>query len=292
MFIKKWKLIWFFPILVLLASCAALNLTPSRKIGPITFSDQNSDTSLEFIYQDYENSPELTELLLRYRLDSVAGQGNAEMEKILHLMQWTHNRWKHSGTNQPSKYLTLTILEEAESGKRFRCVEYGIVLKSVLAANGFIARTLGLKTRDVETTRIGAGHVLTEVWSDLHQKWFMLDAQFNVVPMLDNIPLNAVEFQQAIISRKDFSLMDVSGSVSSKKMEQYMSFIPYYLYYFDFKFDQREIAVDSSFKLNGNTSLMLVPDGAKIPTVFQKSIALDNLMFTNSLHDFYRNPKE
>ncbi len=289
---QKWKQIWFYPILLLLASCAALNLTPSRKIGPLTFSDPNSDPSLVFIYQDHENSPELKQLLAKYHLDSVAANGTSELEKILHLMQWTHNRWKHSGTNQPSQYQTLTILEEAKSGKRFRCVEYGIVLKSVLAANGFIARTLGLKTRDVETTRIGAGHVLTEVWSDFHQKWLMLDAQFNVMPMLDNIPLNAVEFQQAIISQKDFILIDASGSVSAKKLEQYMSFIPYYLYYFDFKFDQREVAFGNSFKLNGNTSLMLVPDAAKIPTVFQRTIALDNLMFTNSLHDFYRNPKE
>jgi hypothetical protein len=281
---------YFLILLLLLGSCAALNLTPSRKIGPITFSGNEPDPNLLIIYQDLDNAPELLELSAKYRLDSVAARGASEMDQILHLLNWTHNRWKHNGSTEPSELKVLTILEEAASGKRFRCVEFGIVLKSVLAANGFKARTLGLKTRDCETTRIGAGHVLTEVWSEVHQKWFVLDAQFNVVPMLHDLPLNAVEFQRAIINYADFKLVDLNGEVPPKTLERYMTFIPYYLYYFDFKFDQREVVYEDSYKIDGNTSLMLVPDGAKKPTVFQRKFDMNSMLYTNSLLDFYRKP--
>jgi hypothetical protein len=276
--------------LLLLGSCSVINLTPSKKIGHIEFSNETENQNYDFIYQNIENSPELGTLISVYGLDSVSNLGNSEFTRMLHLLNWTNSRWEHSGSNQPSKSTTLTILEEAKAGKKFRCVEYGIVLRSVLASSDFKARTVGLKTKDVEVTRVGAGHVLTEVWSDQHGKWFMADAQFNIVPVLGDIPLNAVEFQNAIIQGKDFRLIDVDGEVSAERKKQYMDFIPHYLYFFDYRFDQREIVYDSLYKVNDKTTLMLVPLGAKKPTVFQRKSDMDYLEYTHSLNDFYRKP--
>lgn len=278
--------------LILLSSCTLIHLTPSKKIQQLEFSNEAENENYNFVYQNMENSPELATINKLYRLDSVANLGNSEFEKILQLLKWTNSRWAHSGSNQPSKSNTITILEEANEGKKFRCVEYGIVLRSVLASNDFKARTLGLKTRDVEVTRLGAGHVLTEVWSAQYNKWFMLDAQFNVVPVLNNIPLSAVEFQNAIVQHKDFKLVDVNGEVGSKRKKKYMAFVPHYLYYFDYKFDQREVAYDSLYKVNNMGFLMLVPVGAKKPTVFQRKHEMDYYEYTSVLNDFYRKPKE
>ena len=277
--------------LLLLSSCSVLQITPSKKIQHIEFSDEPANEMYQFVYQNIENSPDLKTIKTLYGLDSVADLGNSEFEKILHLLKWTNNRWAHSGSNEPSKSNTITILKEASEGKKFRCVEYGIVLRTVLASNDIKARTLELKTRDVETTKYGAGHVLTEVWSTQFNKWFMLDAQFNIVPVLNDIPLNAVEFQHAIIQRKNFKLVNIEGEVTPELKKAYMNFIPHYLYYFDYAFDQREVAYDDLFKVNDKGYLMLVPLGAKKPTVFQRNWPMNYYEYTNSLNDFYRKPE-
>lgn len=265
-------------------------MTTSQKHDSIQFTDTSENEEYDFIYQNADNSPELQTIKSLYRLDSVAQLGDSEFEQILYLMNWTHSRWAHNGSNKPSKSNTLTILKEAETGKKFRCVEYGIVLKSVLACNGFKARTLGLKTKDVEVTASGAGHVLAEVWSDQYHKWLMLDAQFNLIPISDDIPLNAVEFQNAIAHNKNLELVDINGVVSNKRKKKFLNFITDYLYYFDFKFDQREVPYDSLFKVNDKTVLMLVPVGAKKPTKFQRKFDMNYLAYTTSLNDFYRKP--
>ncbi|MFN4000395.1 transglutaminase domain-containing protein [Algoriphagus sp.] len=275
---------------ILLGACSALNLMPSKNIETLKFDTNSHNEQYQFIYQTKENSPELLTLKTNYGLDSIAKTGNTEFEQILALLSWTNSRWKHSGSNEPSESNTLTILEEAEKGKKFRCVEYGIVLRSVLAVNGFKARTLGLKTKDVEVTLLGAGHVLTEVWSEQFSKWLMLDAQFNVVPTMNGTPLNAVEFQRAIIQKENFQLVDSKGEVDDKTRKKYMNFIPHYLYYFDYKFDQRELPYDSLLKINENGYLMLVPLGTKPPNKFQKRHELDYFEYTNSLKDFYKKP--
>lgn len=290
MFAKNNNQWLYMAIIAVFSSCSAINLTPSKKIQAIDFDTNSQNERYQFAYQSKENSPELLTIQSNYGLDGVVKTGKTEFEQMLALLNWTNSRWEHSGSNRPSTSNTLTILEEAKTGKKFRCVEYGIVLKSVLAANDFRARTLSLKTRDVEITRLGAGHVLTEAWSGQYQKWLMLDAQFNIVPTLNGTPLNAVEFQHAIIQKKDFKLVDFNGEVDEKKHKKYLGFVSKYLFYFDYKFDQREVVYDSLLKVNNKAVLMLVPNGAKKPVKFQRKFEMDYLEYTSSLKDFYRKP--
>ncbi len=276
--------------ILLLSSCTLLNITPSTKVETIAFDSTAKNDNYKFIYQTLENSPELSILKTDYKIDSVAQKGTTELEKQLALLAWTNSRWQHNGSNEPSKSDALTILKEAEAGNKFRCVEYGIVLRSMLAAAGFNARTLALKTKDVEITESGAGHVLTEAWSNTYQKWFLLDGQFNAVPTLHGIPLNAVEFQQAIINKEQYTIINFNGELSNKLKKEYLKFVTPYLYYFDFKFDQRDVPTNQRFSVNNKTSLMLVPLGAKQPTIFQKKRKIDYCEYTHSLADFYRKP--
>ena len=74
-----------------------------------------------------------------------------DIDKALILMSWTHNKWKHNGNNQPKEANALYILEQADNGEQFRCVEYRIVLSATLNSINIPTRTLGLKTKDVET---------------------------------------------------------------------------------------------------------------------------------------------
>lgn len=275
---------------LILGGCAALHVIPSKSIMPLEFDRVAEHPSLEFIYQTPENSPELIDLNHRYRLDSVWNQGSGEIDRVLQILNWTHTRWEHDGSNPASESKTLVILAEAEAGERFRCVEYGLVLRSALASQGMMARTLGLKTRDVEVTRLGAGHVLTEVWSSEFQKWFLADGQFNVVPIAEGVPLNAVELQEAIVGKREFQLVDAMGPIAQERRERYLDFIPHYLYHFDFKFDQRELPLGELTTNSDKTFLMLVPKGSKNPSVFQRKSSMDYLLYTHSLGDFYRAP--
>lgn len=286
------KLVLTVAALCISVGCSSVfHLLPSRKIEAIRFDTNPSNSTLKFIYPDSANSPDLARLRNTYQLDTVVSGKSTEFDKQLALLAWTNSRWEHNGTNTPSSSNTFTILEEAQQGKKFRCVEYGIVLKSVLAAYGYPARTLGLKTRDVERTRIGAGHVLTEVWSETFQKWYLLDGQFNVVVVKNGIPLNAVEIQKALIEKESISFVDSKGEIDAQRRKKYLKFIPHYLYYFDFKFDQRDLPYAELMKVNEKGVLMLVPLGAKNPTIFQRKYPMNYLIYTNSLADFYRAPK-
>lgn len=276
--------------LLFLSSCGTLDSVSTKKVQTLEYLHVAENVNYSFVYKNIDNSPDLVTLKTLYRLDSVVDSGNSEFENILHLLNWTNGRFRHDGSNKPSQPNTLTILKEASEGRRFTCVEYATVLRTVLASQDFNARVVGLMTKDVETTRYGAGHVLTEVWSTQYNKWFLLDPQLNFVPVLDNVPLNAVEFQNAIAQKSDFQLIDVNGRLSRKTERSYLSFITPYLYYMDTRFDQREVGFDSLLYVNGKIGLMLVPVGAKNPTVFQRNTRIGWAEYTNNINDFYRKP--
>jgi transglutaminase-like putative cysteine protease len=245
----------------------------------------------EFKFSDTLNNAFLAQLRTEYALFKLIDNKKQDIDNVLAILNWTHSQWTHDGSNEPSNNDALTILREARDGKNFRCVEYGIVSKTALEALNYKARVIALKTKDVEITKFGAGHVLAEVWMPQFRKWVLIDGQFNVMPILDNIPLNAVEFQQAIAENKNFQLIDMNGEVSKKRRKKYLSFIFDYLYYIDAKFDNRYLPVNEKLTYEGKSSLMLVPLGGNNPKIFQIKYPLDYVIYTNSLKDFYQTPK-
>jgi hypothetical protein len=115
-----------------------------------------------------------------------------------------------------------------------------------------------------------------------------VDAQFNAMPFLNNIPLNAVELQNAI--RTNFKKLEFRSLDKIDKMN-YTNFIQEHLFYFDCYFDQRESVVTERNKVNEKRSLMLVPLGAENPTKMLKwNLKIDYCEYTNSISDFYAKP--
>jgi hypothetical protein len=246
---------------------------------------------LVFKHPDTLNNSYLRQIRTEYALSKLIENKSDDLQKVLAVLNWTHNQWKHNGSNEPSKYDALTILKEVKEGKKFRCVEYGIVSTAALQSINYKARVVSLMTKEVETTKSSAGHVLTEVWMPQFNKWVLLDGQFNLIPVLDSIPLSAVEFQQALAENKSYTLIDINGEVSKKRRKNYLSFIFDYLYYLNISFDNRNVPSKEIITYQGKSRLMLVPLGAKNPTVFQIKYPLDYLIYTNSLKDFYQIPK-
>lgn len=257
-------------------------------VEPLRHERARPATPYAFRYEAGTNNAYLAQLRQQYNLDAVVQGAQNDTERALRLLHWVHQQWDHNGSNQPTKSDALSILEEVKLGKQFRCVEYGIVATSCLNAFGLKSRVLALKTKDVETTESGAGHVLLETWLPDLQKWVLLDGQWDVMPVLRGKPLNAVEFQQAIASNyKDLEIRSLSGA---SKMS-YVNWIAPYLYYLDVKFDNREGLGLEREKVNGKGSLMLVPAGAKEPTVFQKLNPINYCVYTRSLAAFYAKPE-
>ena len=248
---------------------------------PLAFAT-TPDPALYPFQRSLPTDPYLLTLRDTHQLDKLVAGQPTDLARVQAVCAWVHRQWKHDGYRQPQKWDPASILQEAAQGKSFRCVEYSIVLEGALTAVGIPARTLGLQTVDVETRKSGAGHVLTEAWLADQQKWALVDGQWDVIPLLQGTPLNAVELQKALAERSPgLSVISVAGT-SAKK---YARWIRPYLFYFAVSFDSRV----GGKKVPGE--LMLVPLGAKNPMIFQRRYPIQNTTYTHSLVSFYASPR-
>lgn len=257
---------------------------------PIAYDATPKPPTYRFWYENGASNEYLKRLKGLYLLEKIVEGVQSDSAKALRILKWTHDQWKHNGDNEPRKKDALSILEEARNeGKQFRCVEYGIVGAAALNAIGLPARVLALKTKEVETTPYGAGHVLLEVYLKDLGRWVLMDGQWDAMPVLNGMPLNAAEFQQAIAT--NYEALEIR-SLSGTSKAAYTRWVYPYLYYLDVKFDNREGVELKKELQGGKPSLMLVPQGAKEPTVFQQKRPINNVVYTRSLADFYAPPME
>lgn len=280
-------IILMFAIFISSASCNVYYLFGGEVVS-YDMNARNEECILS--YPDIENSEYLDKLRNDYGLDVLVENIDDDMEKVLTVLHWVSKQWRHHSSNTPSKPDAITILEEARSGERFRCVEYSVVLSTSLLSLGYKSRILFLKTRDVETATSGAGHVAVEVWIQGLGKWVLVDGQFDAMPMLDGVPLNAVELQAAIAENDDIKYKNIDGFHCYLKAINYTNFIADYLYYFDTMLCQRVTFQEEVVYFMGKSYLMLVSLGAKNPGIFQGGDAMDYLIYTNAYKDFYQSP--
>ena len=189
--IKKSTLfLGMFIILFVFNSCSSffrfINYSPSTRLVNVEFSS-DTNTAYKFYYSDTLNNDYLRRLRNNYGLDTLISNSKNQLESVKIVLAWTRRQWNHSGSNTPQKSDAISILEEAKAGKSFRCVEYGIVSAAALNSIGLPARVIGLKSRDVEKVKYGAGHVAAEVYLPELKKWVFLDGQFNAIAMLNKI---------------------------------------------------------------------------------------------------------
>ncbi|KXX72407.1 transglutaminase domain-containing protein [Flammeovirga sp. SJP92] len=258
---------------------------------PFTFKkieyDQKNGLGYEIKYQSKPNEY-LKQLAQKYPLDFL-DHSKSDTEVVLEVLNWVATRWNHNGNNSPSKNDAITILDEANEGKQFPCFAYAIVLKDQLQTLGYTARTVYLKTNDAATSKNACGHVITEVYLNDLQKWVFLDGQMNTMPMLNGIPLNSVEFQNALTHHYDEVELKTLHPESRYK-NIYNDFIYNYLYHLDISLDQC-YNKSQTYKINGMRSLMLLPLGAEeLKRVPFYNSNIDYCLYTNSLEDFYAKP--
>lgn len=272
-----------------IVSCKMVHLGGnSYKRNDIQFDHTNKDTSIVILYS-HAGDTYLDSLKKLFPLDHLFLNTDSELDRVKKILTWTHSQWEHDGHNEPKKSDAITILNEVKEGKRFPCFAFAIVLRDQLNANGFTARTVYLKTKNCETSRVPPGHVVTEVFLNSLHKWVFLDGQDGVLPLLNNKPLNAVEFQAEIT--KENTNLELYGLNDSSKIAEYYSWIYPYLFYLDTYLDNRYDNGNKAYTIQGKRSLMLVPIGAKkVQKIKFWNMYVDYCLYTNSLLDFYAAP--
>jgi len=254
-------------------------------ITPLTWDLEKTNTPITILMSD-PNESEMVQLREQYNLEDVVRDAEDDYAKLRLITGWVQKQWKHDGNNKPSRPDPLTILKEANEGKRFRCVEYAKVVAACARALGMPSRVLGLKRRDVETAKSGAGHVVAEVWLDQFNKWVFVDGQYGAIPEKDGSPLNAVEFQKSIAN--EYSKLNIRFARKGNKF-RYLIWVEPYLYYFDFILDQRFFKQKTEPERTSGSlgKLMLVPKGANKPKVFQINKPITNCNYISNPQIFY-----
>jgi hypothetical protein len=214
------------------------------------------------------DSETLRTLRETYKLDAIVAGAADDLDRIRRMCRWVHGRTSHQGWDGDLPSDALGLLQVAEKGGQWRCVEYGIVLAGCLNAVGIPARQLGGQARDVETIAVGAGHVFAEAWIADRQRWMFVDAQMDIVGLdSDGTPMNSVEFRNSL-SRPTPPIPYPLG-------------LAFCMNYFVTGFE----AADGTY-----TSIMLGPIGSKMPTKFQRVPNPAPDRFTHRLADFYAPP--
>ena len=214
------------------------------------------------------NSETLRTLRETYKLDAIVAGAADDLDRIRRMCRWVHGRTSHQGWDGDLPSDALGLLQVAEKGGQWRCVEYGIVLAGCLTAVGIPARQLGGQARDVETIAVGAGHVFAEAWIADRQRWMFVDAQMDIVGLdSDGTPMNSVEFRN--------SLPRPTPPIP------YPLGLAFCMNYFVTGFE----AADGT-----RTSIMLGPIGSKMPTKFQRVPNPAPDRFTHRLADMYAPP--
>lgn len=215
-----------------------------------------SEYTKRFKFDSYQN-PKLKELREHYKLDEVIASGKDELDQQILLMDWTHHQFKKFGRPSTNAKGALKILKAIEEGHTFFCAHYAQVFVSCAASLGWVDRELALRRHQGVAAGGSTEHSSTEIWSNQHRKWVMLDPTSNMHLEKDGVPLSAYEIRQEWFYRDGRDLVFVIG----KERKRYQkSELPIFLGHFagfgDLRLDPDELDKYGFTGYIPNTDLM------------------------------------
>jgi hypothetical protein len=146
-----------------------------------------SDYTKRFTFDSFDN-PKLKELREKYRLDEVVAAGRDEFDRQVLLNDWVHVQFKKFG--RPSA--------------------------NPQGALEWVDRTLALR-RHKDYPNAGAPeHSTTEIWSNQHRKWIMLDPTANMFVEKAGVPLGGFEIRTEWFSHEGKDLVFSIGRERKK----------------------------------------------------------------------------
>jgi len=179
-----------------------------RKLDALPYVE--SEYTKRFRFDTFAN-PKLRELRERYKLDAVVAPGPDEFERQILLLDWVHHRFKKFGRPSVEPLGALEILKGIEEGQAFFCVQYAHVYASAAASLGWVDRELALRRHQDPPGGGSTEHLTTEIWSNQHRKWVMMDPTANMHLEKDGIPLSGFEIRQEWFYHEGTHLVFVVG---------------------------------------------------------------------------------
>jgi hypothetical protein len=185
-----------------------------RKLDTIPYV-QSEYTGL-FRFDAFTN-PKLKELRERYQLAAVVAPGRDEFQRQALLLDWVHHQFRKFGRPSAETSDALQILKGIEEGQPYFCVQYAHVYASAATSLGWVDREVALRRHQDPPGGGSTEHLTTEIWSNQHRKWIMMDPTANMHLEKDGIPLNGFEIRQEWFYREGTNLVFVVG----KERKQY-----------------------------------------------------------------------
>ncbi|MGE0361076.1 MAG: transglutaminase domain-containing protein [Vicinamibacterales bacterium] len=169
---------------------------PWQPVQPLQTPTQAPDTTpLPVRYENFA-TPRLAQLVNREGLNGVVSGTASEFATILRLKDWVAAQWEYSMPVPYPPWDGLIILDWIRAGITGGfCGQYSQLFLQSLAAFGIPARYV-----EVGTTSVPFRHFTTEVWSNDHGKWVMLDVTFNSHFERHGVPLSALEIRDALLA--------------------------------------------------------------------------------------------
>ncbi len=256
----------------------------TEKVNKIKIIDSNNGTFAyqngNQIYSALKTDKKYLLSLKKYAENNGLSIGKGgEFQTIKRILKWSGSQWEHNGMNAPPHgFNALDILKSAlTKGERYRCVEYSIVTSELLQSHGFVARKVNLRSKDVAYGGFGQGHVATEVWSNLWNKWLFLDPQNGVFLTYNNEVLNIYDIYKLKNQRKwnKIKINCVLKKINDKERKKYKRFLANYLGHMNVHGPEKKLGL----------SLFLE---AKTPTLTFQGMANNNpTIFTRNLWEVY-----
>jgi len=274
------KVKWLLACLPIILTCPA---GATEAINKITVTDTNNfrlGREYTGLNLPASNNNPYFDGLRRYNPSQVPVPD--ETQAIVAMAKWVHQRWTHDpfGSAAP-KTDALTLLKTVPAGAGFSCNEYSKVLRDMLRADGFVARSVTLQRSDISYGGIGSSHVAVEVFNNQLNKWMLIDAQWAFYPVYRQQPINANEIfelkQAGRFAQIDFvSFSDDDQNKQQQDLSEYRNFINQYLGYITVE----QLADDE--KVNVIYQL----EGREWPLTFQ-ALPRNAQIFSERLRDLY-----
>jgi hypothetical protein len=162
----------------------------ARTLALANYVGQSPAAPHPFVYEN-RNAPHLAAFRERFQLDAVVEGSGDEYAAMLRLAAWIGTRFDHGTDEVPGGRQVcdpIAVIEAGQSKSRFWCEIAARTLAHAAGAVGWQARVI-----TVSETGYRWDHAVTELWSNEFNKWFVADADFNVVFEADGVPLSAWE---------------------------------------------------------------------------------------------------
>ncbi len=184
-----------------------------RKLDALPYVESEYTKRFRF---DSASNPKLQELRQRYQLEGVVAAGLDEFDRQVRLLDWAHSRFKKFGRPSVEAKGALDSLKGIEEGQAFFCTQYAQLFVSAAASLGWIDRPLALRRHQDKPGGGSTEHSTTEIWSNQHRKWIMMDPTAKMYLEKDGLPLSAYEIRQEWFYRDGRDLVFVVGKERKK----------------------------------------------------------------------------